>query len=84
LAVACGRHVVILVTLDLRVIVLAFYTRARNVLCTLEPELAEESSCMTIIIVLYGSRAVACKSLRRFLLVSDALCKKTARWAGGP
>jgi hypothetical protein len=39
---------------------------------------------MTIIMVLYGSRAVACKSLSRFLLVSDALCKKTARWAGGP
>jgi hypothetical protein len=74
----------LLVTLDVRVIVLAFYTKVRIVLCTLESGLAEESSCMDIIMVLYGSRAVACKSLSRFLLVCDALCKKTARWSGGP
>jgi hypothetical protein len=74
----------ILVTLDLCVTVLSFYTKAGIVLYALGSELTEKSSCMTIITVLYGSRAVACKSLSRVLPVSDALCKKTARWAGGP
>lgn len=36
------------------------------------------------ITMLYGSRAGACKSLRRFLPFCDALCKKTARWATRP
>jgi len=39
---------------------------------------------MMTITMLYGSRAVACKSLPQFLPFPDALCKKTARWAAGP